>query len=117
MTGKSSLDIQSLGKWMQDNKVTRGELASSLGLARSTIDNYFSKGKIPRHVCILIVRYMQGMEPASSHDFVSYLNIPVKSHILNIIVQATVRKNMTIEEFIVWAAKHVAQRLVEKDKC
>ena len=117
MTGKCSLDIQSLGKWMQDNQVTRSDLASSLGLARSTIDNYFSKGKIPRHTCILILRYMQGMEPASKHDFISHLSIPIKNHILNLIIQATVRKNMTIEEFIVWSAENVAQRLVEKDKC
>lgn len=116
MTGKCSLDIQSLGKWMQENEVTRNDLASSLGLARSTIDNYFSKGKIPQHVRILILRYMKGREPASNHEVVSYLSIPVKNHVLNLIIQATVQKKMTIEEFIMWAAENVAQRMLEKDK-
>lgn len=40
------LDIQTLGRWLEENKVSRTELASFLGLARSTIDNYFSSSFI-----------------------------------------------------------------------
>lgn len=46
MDEKRPLDIQTLGRWLEENKVSRTELASSLGLARSTIDNYFSSSFI-----------------------------------------------------------------------
>ena len=80
MEEKRPLDIQTLGRWLEKNKVSRTELASSLGLARSTIDNYFSKGSIPKHVQILISRYMKGREPASNNDFVSQLREVLIGH-------------------------------------
>ncbi|PNC29300.1 hypothetical protein CXU17_09300 [Akkermansia muciniphila] len=117
MDEKRPLDIQTLGRWLEENKVSRTELASSLGLARSTIDNYFSKGSIPKHVQILISRYMKGREPASNNDFVSQLTVPIKNSILNLAMRAAVEKNMSVEEFVVWAIESAAEKFVEKDRC
>ncbi len=117
MDEKRPLDIQTLGRWLEENKVSRTELASSLGLARSTIDNYFSKGSIPKHVQILISRYMQGREPASSNDFVSQLSVPIPNKILNLAVRAAVQKDMSVEEFVVWATEGAARKIVEGNRC
>ncbi|WP_297673516.1 hypothetical protein [uncultured Akkermansia sp.] len=114
MDEKRPLDIQTLGRWLEENKVSRTELASSLGLARSTIDNYFSKGSIPKHVQILISRYMQGREPASSNDFVSQLSVPIPNKILNLAVRAAVQKDMSVEEFVVWAVREETRRMMNR---
>lgn len=116
MDEKRPLDIQTLGRWLEKNKVSRTELASSLGLARSTIDNYFSKGSIPKHVQILISRYMKGREPASNNDFVSQLSVPIPNKILNLAVRAAIQKDMSVEEFVVWAVERIAiQEFRSKD--
>lgn len=114
MDEKRPLDIQTLGRWLEENKVSRTELAFSLGLARSTIDNYFSKGSIPKHVQILISRYMKGREPASNNDFVSKLSVPIPNKILNLAVRAAVQKDMSVEEFVVWAVEGTAKNIVGK---
>ncbi len=110
MHEKHSLDIQTLGRWLEENKVSRNELATSIGLSRSTIDNYFSKGSIPNHAQILICRYMAGREPASNNEYVSQLNIPIPNRVLNLAVKAAVEKNMTVEEFVVWATEKMTQK-------
>ena len=115
MDEKRPLDIQTLGRWLEENKVSRTELASSLGLARSTIDNYFSKGSIPKHVQILISRYMKGREPASNNDFVSQLTVPIKNSILNLVMRAAIEKNMNVEEFVAWAMENTAKKIIEKE--
>jgi hypothetical protein len=117
MDEKRPLDIQTLGRWLEENKVSRTELASSLGLARSTIDNYFSKGSIPKHVQILISRYMKGREPASNNDFVSQLTVPIKNSILNLAMKAAIEKNMSIEKFVVWATERAAKKIAEGNGC
>lgn len=42
------IDVQTLGRWMAENHISRATLASALGLKRSTIDNYFVRNRIPR---------------------------------------------------------------------
>lgn len=116
MDEKRPLDIQTLGRWLGENKVSRTELASSLGLARSTIDNYFSKGSIPKHVQILISRYMQSREPASNNDFVSQLSVPIPNKILNLAVRAAVQKDMSVEEFVVYAIEKVSKKSIDDTK-
>ena len=100
MDEKRPLDIQTLGRWLEENKVSRTELASSLGL--------------PKHVQILISRYMKGREPASNNDFVSKLSVPIPNKILNLAVRAAVQKDMSVEEFVVWAVEGTAKNIVGK---
>lgn len=58
----------------------------------------------------MISRYMKGREPASNNDFVSQLTVPIKNSILNLAMKAAVEKNMSVEEFVVWAIERMSKK-------
>lgn len=60
---------------------------------------------------------MQGREPASSNDFVSQLSVPIPNKILNLAVRAAVLKDMSVEEFVVWATEGAAKKTLEDKEC
>lgn len=60
---------------------------------------------------------MQGREPASNNDFVSQLSIPIPNKILNLAVRAAVQKDMSVEEFVVYATEGTAKKIVEGNGC
>lgn len=57
---------------------------------------------------------MQGREPASSNDFVSQLSVPIPNKILNLAVRAAVQKDMSVEEFVVWAVREETRRMMNR---
>lgn len=60
---------------------------------------------------------MKGREPASNNDFVSQLSVPIPNKILNLAVRAAVQKDMSVEEFVVWATEGAARKIVEGNRC
>lgn len=113
MDENQPIDIRTLGSWLEKQKISRTELASSLGLSRSTIDNYFSKGTIPKHIQILISRYIQWRDPVSTQELFSNITIPLSNRVLNLVMQAAVKKGISLEEFLAFSAEETAKATIQ----
>lgn len=112
------VDILELGRWMTENQISRATLASAIGMNRSAIDNYFVRKKLPRHAQILIKRFMDGQEAVStSNEVTSLITIPLSNRVINLAMKAAVQKNVTMEEFLVWAVESGAKGTVENKDC
>lgn len=109
------IDVPALGRWMAENHVSRATLASALGLKRSAIDNYFVRNRIPRQTQILINRYIQGRDPASSKEISSLITIPLSNRILNLAMKAAVKKGIPLEDFVAFSVEEIAKLTVPED--
>lgn len=109
------IDVPTLGRWMAENHISRATLASALGLKRSAIDNYFVRNRIPRQTQILINRYIQGRDPASSQEISSLITIPLSNRILNLAMQAAVKKGVSLEVFVASSIEEIAKLTVFED--
>lgn len=57
---------------------------------------------------------MKGREPASNNDFVSQLSVPIPNKILNLAVRVAVQKDMSVEEFVVWAVEESVKEILKR---
>lgn len=109
MEEPANISIELLGQWMQENSVTRNDLAKALGIQRSAVDNWFSNKRqsIPRHFIPLILHIM-AVEPSSPIELKSQLVVPLNSRVLNMAVREAVLANMKVEDWIARAIEEAA---------
>lgn len=95
------IDSEKLDLWIKENHLSRLDLAESLGIKRSVIDNWFARRKVPRNIQPLLQRLMnEGAANSSSSVLSSQVSISLNNKVLNMVAREALAEGMSIEEWL-----------------
>lgn len=97
---------EELTAWLSWHLITRKQIAEALGIRRTAIDNWISRGVIPQRAQVLIHHFMKTVEEEPGQKMLtSYITIPLENKIINDAIKGAMNQGMSLENFLAQIVK------------